>query len=123
MQDSQLDYSKFDSTEKIVQDLLQNEDFLSNLKVFLAEDDLRNRGWFGSLFTREIRKRYSLWHESPLTKNWRDKPESRNIVSGVDYSKDHPDNISSKIFYMCLERIDNARTNGTSSTGTPKGNP
>jgi len=111
MQDHPIEYSQFDSTEKIVQDLLQNEDFLSNLKVFLAEDDLRNRGWFGSLFTREIRNRYSLWHESPLTKNWRDNPESRSIVSGIDCSEDHPDNISSTIFDICLERIKNACKN------------
>ena len=100
-----MDYSKFDTTEKIVEDLLQNENFVIHLKVFLEEDDLRNRGWYGSLFTREIRNRYSLWHESPLTKNWRENEESRVIKHGIDCSEDHPDNISDTIFDICLERI------------------
>ena len=107
----QLDYSKFDTIEKIVEDLLQSEVFVYNVKIFLKENDLEYRGWYSSVFTREIRNRYSLWHESPLTKNWRENEESRVIIYGVDCSEDHPDNISGKIFDICLERIENANAN------------
>ena len=110
----QFDYSKFDTTEKIVEDLLQSEDFVSSVKIFIDDEvNSKRTAWeksfTHSFFTREIRNHYSLWHESPLTKNWRENEESRVIVDGVDFSEDHPDNISGKIFDICLERIANGK--------------
>lgn len=109
----QLDFFKFDTTEKIIEDLLQSEDFVSSVKIFIDDKiDSKRTAWeksfTHSFFTREIRNRYSLWYESPLTKNWRENESSRVIIDGIDYSEDHPDNISGKIFDICLERIENA---------------
>lgn len=45
-----------------------------------------------------IRNHYGLWHEDhPITKNWHADESSRNIQNGVDYSEDHPDQVSMKI--------------------------
>ena len=49
------------------------------------------------LVNRAIRNDYSLWYFHPLTKNWRDNESGRDIRDGVDYSADHPDNMSEQI--------------------------
>ena len=49
----------------------------------------------GGMITRSIRNDYGLWEfDHPLTQHWHMNPECRNIVDGVDYSEDHPDQVS-----------------------------
>lgn len=52
---------------------------------------------------REIRNRYNLWTDNPLTEKWRTDEASHDIRDGVDYSEDHPDNISSDIYDRIVE--------------------
>lgn len=55
-----------------------------------------------SMVLRWIRNECGLWSpDHPLTSNWHQNPGTRNIVYGVDYSLDHPDNIAALI----LDRI------------------
>lgn len=45
-----------------------------------------------------VRNEYGLWNpDHPLTANWHQHPETRDIRDGIDYSPDHPDNISGTI--------------------------
>lgn len=56
---------------------------------------------FIDMVGRAIRNHGNLWHDSPLTERWRTDPSSRDIRDGVDYSEDHPDQIS----HIILERV------------------
>ena len=58
---------------------------------------------YHSGYGMHLRNKYKLWFESPLTKNWRDNPESRNIDAGIDCSEDHPDAISMRIIEKIWE--------------------
>ncbi len=63
------------------------------------------RVWFKTAVTREIRNEYGLWWEHPLTEKWRTDETGRDIRDGVDYSKDHPDNISSQVYDRIKEML------------------
>lgn len=54
---------------------------------------------------RTIRNMYGLWYCHPLTKCWRDYPQSRNIINGIDHSNDHPDAVSNRIYKWVLEKL------------------
>lgn len=60
--------------------------------------------WGMSAFMRWIRNEYSLWHTHPLTKRWREEGPN-DLRDGVDYSSDHPDNVSGQIFDRLIERL------------------
>jgi len=49
-----------------------------------------------------IRNRYGLWHTNPLTKTWRDG--AKRLVYGVDYTANHPDNLSIRIARYLLDK-------------------
>ncbi len=47
---------------------------------------------------RAVRNDYGLWEfDHPLTQHWHMYPDARNIVDGIDYSEDHPDQVSAEI--------------------------
>lgn len=75
------------------------KDFLSSL---CSEDvaALRNGAniHFEIAVMREIRNRYQLWYDHPLTEQWRTNEATRDIRKGVDCSADHPDAVSSRIY-------------------------
>lgn len=50
-----------------------------------------------SVINRDIRNQLGLWADHPLTQNWRENPDLRDIRNGVDYSVDHPDQVSDNI--------------------------
>ena len=53
-----------------------------------------------------IRNEFSLWAtDHPLTKNWHQNPDDRNIVDGVDFSDDHPDSVSMRIMELVHKKI------------------
>jgi hypothetical protein len=52
---------------------------------------------------RHIRNEYGLWIDHPLTKRWREDETSRDIRNGVDYSVDHPDQMSETIRLKLVE--------------------
>jgi hypothetical protein len=45
---------------------------------------------------RWIRNFYGLWRDNELTKRWREEGPN-DLRDGIDYSEDHPDNVSAKI--------------------------
>lgn len=59
-------------------------------------------------FARYVRNKYDLWHSSPVTLSWREHPDQRNIVDEVDYSLDHPDNISRIIVEKFIKKVQDA---------------
>lgn len=61
------------------------------------------RIWAKTSIMRDIRNDYSLWWENPLTEGWRTDESTRDIREGVDYSEDHPDNVSSDIYKRIVE--------------------
>jgi len=61
---------------------------------------------FAGMVGREIRNSYGLWTDSPLTEQWRTKPETRVIKLDIDFSEDHPDAVSAKVVQRLKERID-----------------
>lgn len=51
-----------------------------------------------SMIGRMIRNEYGLWEKDhPLTQHWHLYPEAREIIDGVDFSEDHPDQVSARI--------------------------
>lgn len=55
---------------------------------------------------RAIRNDYGLWEmDHPLTQHWHMNPECREIIDGVDYSEDHPDQVSAAILERLRERL------------------
>ena len=49
------------------------------------------------MVNQDIRHELKLWHTHPLTRRWREDEASRDIREEIDYSIDHPDNISEEI--------------------------
>ena len=91
--------------EEIAQDVVSQ---LTPLDLKGIACDFRDRGqlegmWLKTSFQREIRNEYSLWYENPLTERWRTDESSHDIRDGVDYSEDHPDNISAVIYNRIVE--------------------
>lgn len=60
--------------------------------------------WARTEFLRYIRNHYGLWHTHPLTQRWRTEG-ANNLRQGVDYSSDHPDNVSAQVFQRFEERL------------------
>ena len=59
-----------------------------------------------SSWGRAIRNEFKLWQpDHPLTKNWHDHPENRNMLNGVDCSADHPDAISTRIMEGVWKKV------------------
>lgn len=101
-----------DTVEKIARDFVENLSF-DDLQFLLGYPESakkvevitkgmpgfpsdRWRRW--NAMCRHIRNQYGLWYDNPLTRNWRENESGRDMRDGVDYSVDHPDNISLTIF-------------------------
>lgn len=69
------------------------------------------RIWAKTAIMREVRNEYGLWYDNPLTEKWRTDESSRDIREGVDFSQDHPDNVS-LIIYKRIEEIAKEQTPG-----------
>lgn len=55
---------------------------------------------------RRIRNDFGLWDPAhPLTQHWHLHPDCRNIVNGIDFSEDHPDNISGEILALVRKAL------------------
>jgi hypothetical protein len=105
--------SEFDTIDKVAKDIFKHLDEDALMKI--SNPNLHGDGFIGKTtmlsfegaIKRWIRNMYGLWSISPLTKKWRTKEDSREIVNGIDYSKDHPDNISEVIFLRVKELYEN----------------
>lgn len=90
--------SELTSVEAIAKDIFNEIDEQTLLELFDSKHDSLIFIHFRLAFKMWIRNFYGLWGYSPLTKEWREHPEKRHIVDGVDWSKDHPEQISEEIF-------------------------
>ena len=61
-------------------------------------------GFFGN-FSRRVRNEFGLWHDHPLTEKWRTNESSRDIRENIDYSPDHPDNLTATILQELVKRM------------------
>lgn len=66
------------------------------------------RIWSETGIMRAIRNEYGLWWDNPLTEKWRTDEAGRDIRDGVDFSEDHPDNVSS-VIYKRVKELTKAR--------------
>ena len=58
------------------------------------------------LVGRRIRNDFGLWDpKHPLTANWHSFPADRDLRDGIDYSVDHPDQVSAIVLNMVRERL------------------
>lgn len=76
------------------------EDIAQHFVAILNDDDREYVAGDNNqmdLVNRSIRNDYGLWHCNDLTKNWRENESTRDVRDGVDYSHDHPDNVSELI--------------------------
>lgn len=80
--------------EEIAKDLISH---LSPLdKIALKHD--RSAVWS---FGRFVRNHYGLWDKDhPLTREWTQNIGERDIRDGIDWSKNHPDNVSGRILAL-----------------------
>lgn len=106
------EYSQYDIAMNIINYSLSEEE-VDMLLYPEKHGDALDKIWFESAFKRFIRNDYNLWTDSILTRNWRDNPESRFIKDDIDYSEDHPDQVSDSIFKLIVqllnERLDNGK--------------
>ena len=77
-------------------------------QLLVATEQTMESVWLNMELGRFMRNKYKLWNkENPLTKNWYDNPEKRDIQNGTDCSLDHPDNLSGKILKKFKSEIRN----------------
>ena len=97
--------AEFNTIDEIVDDLINNR-LPKKEKQFLASDETSSVESIsvGIEFGRWIRNFYGLWHTSPLTLRWRNSGPS-DMRHDVDYSYDHPDNITGVIIDRLKERL------------------
>jgi hypothetical protein len=94
---------KTDTIDEIVDDMMfRIED--QDKQMFINSDHSLEHAWIEIVLMRWIRNRYGLWHTHPLTKRWREDGPN-DLRDGVDYSSDHPDNISGVIYERFKERL------------------
>lgn len=95
------------TVEEIAQDLVSHlhpEDQEAIATEFSAYEAMVSV-WAESGIMREIRNEYGLWHTNPLTEKWRHNVRDRDIRDGVDFSEDHPDNVSAVIYKRVKEIV------------------
>lgn len=100
---------KFDTIDDIVDDLMfkvedSDKKLLLNPPTDPAQDEYLAYAWGKDGFLRWIRNHYNLWKSHPLTNRWLTHG-GNDIREGVDYSADHPDNVSGQIFDRFVERL------------------
>jgi Domain of unknown function (DUF6794) len=74
-------------------------------KAYIANGTLRDAQMMHHGFGTWIRNTYGLWHDNPLTERWRTDKSSHDIRDGVDYSEDHPDQMSGHIIEALWRRL------------------
>ena len=89
------------------------EDIARNAIGRFSRED---REWFSTMLLddmqhghhhlgRWIRNTYGLWYDNPLTEKWRTDKASHDMRDGVDFSADHPDNLSADIIARIWELL------------------
>lgn len=93
---------------EIVEDLY--EKLPPGEKKYLADLDKYDLFKLHHGYGTHIRNTYGLWIDSPLTKNWRENEDGRDIRGEVDYSVDHPDAVSMHIIEELWKRVNQTRS-------------
>lgn len=98
------------TVEEIAQDMVNrlHADDIEAIATEFSSFEPMIKVWTVSGIMRGIRNDYGLWWENPLTEKWRTDESSRDIRDGVDFSEDHPDNISS-VIYKRVKELTKAR--------------
>lgn len=78
------------------------ESIVRHIELSWCSDDLNfvrtSTGDPFGLIARRIRNEFGLWKpEHPLTAAWHSFPNDRDIRDGIDYSLNHPDEVSASI--------------------------
>lgn len=99
--------------EEIAQDLVSqlHQDDIEAIATEFSSYEPMVRIWSETGIMRAIRNEYGLWWDNPLTEKWRTDEAGRDIRDGVDFSEDHPDNVSS-IIYKRVEELAKERMLG-----------
>lgn len=90
--------NELNTVDKIAKDIFEQTDEQTLMELFASKSSGIIQSSFTMAFKMWIRNHYQLWGDSPLTKRWRTDEDSRDIRDGVDYSEDHPDQVSEDIF-------------------------
>lgn len=76
-------------------------------KVIIANGTLGDAKSLHHSLGTWIRNTYKLWIDNSLTEKWRTDESSHDIRDGVDYSDDHPDQISDYIIEVLWYKLQN----------------
>lgn len=95
----------FDTIDKIVDDLITSGKVSPEDLNWIKAMSLNDAKHLHHSLGMWIRNTYDLWHTSPLTEKWRTDPSSHDIRDGVDYSEDHPDQVSSNIITTLWHKL------------------
>lgn len=74
-------------------------------QVYIAKKSLEDARSMHHSLGQWIRNTYGLWHENSLTERWRTDESSHKLIDGVDYSEDHPDNISDLVIQLVWKKL------------------
>ena len=91
--------AKLNTIEEIIDDLLTSRisrGDKAKLRAMGSQPETLEEVWSMNELSRWIRNFYGLWTDSELTKRWREEGPT-DLRDGVDFSEDHPDNVSGKI--------------------------
>lgn len=92
-----------DSIEAIANDVITKLD--EEATLYFSQCSLKDARLEHHTLGRWIRNSYNLWESNPLTERWRKDESSRDIRDGVDYSSDHPDQVSDEIIQLVWKKL------------------
>lgn len=93
-----------DKIDLIAYDAIKNLS-IGDREVVSGKRRIHLQPLFEANVMRWIRNRYSLWDDNPLTTKWRDNPDTRVMVDGVDHSYYHPDAVSARIYKFMQKHL------------------
>lgn len=102
--------SQYDIAIDMINFIFKSDD-LDKIQNPRLHKEILDQIWFENAVKRHIRNKYGLWEDSCLTKGWRENPESRYVKNHIDYSEDHPDQMSDKIFKLIEQLLIERKTN------------
>lgn len=93
-----------DKIDLIAYDAIKNMS-IGDREVVSGKRRIHLQSLFEANVMRWIRNRYGLWDANPLTAKWRDNPDTRVMIDGVDHSYYHPDAVSARIFKFMQKHL------------------
>lgn len=95
---------KFNNIDEIARDVIKQL-VKEDVDILSGQMPIDYTAVYRMTICRWIRNTYGLWIDSPLTEVWRNNPETRKIIDGVDHSYYHPDAVSARVYALIEKHL------------------